>query len=127
MIELRFHAPGPAVSMNTLTRGQGRVAHRTMARWRNAVERYLVDDFTLEVAARRLAPRAVDVHLTIAFAEQRRRDPHNWTATLKPCVDACVRAGIVPDDDPTWVSTTEPTLVVDPSLTCILRITDREV
>lgn len=126
MIVLRFHAPGPAVSMNELTRGRGRQAHRAMARWRNAVECYLSDDYALEMAARRLAPRPVDVHLTIPFASLRRRDPINYAATVKPVTDACVRAGIVPGDDPEWVTDHVPALVVDPTLTCILRITDRK-
>lgn len=33
--------------------------------------------------------------------DRRRRDPHNYTPTLKACVDGCVDAGVLDDDDAT--------------------------
>ena len=35
----------------------------------------------------------------IAFPDRRRRDPHNYMATVKPIVDGLVDAGVLPDDD----------------------------
>lgn len=35
----------------------------------------------------------------IAFPDRKRRDPHNWMATVKPIVDGLVKAGVLPDDD----------------------------
>ena len=35
----------------------------------------------------------------IAFPDRRRRDPHNYMATVKPIIDGLADAGILPDDD----------------------------
>ena len=35
----------------------------------------------------------------IAFPDRRRRDPHNYMATVKTIVDGLVDAGVLPDDD----------------------------
>ena len=35
----------------------------------------------------------------IAFPDRRRRDLHNYMATVKPIVDGLVDAGVLPDDD----------------------------
>lgn len=57
-----------------------------------------------------------DVFISIPVPGNRTRDPHNWTPTLKAVVDGITRAGVWPDDNATWVKTTEPTLrVVEPS------------
>ena len=47
------------------------------------------------------APRLERARLVveIAFPDRRRRDPHNWMATVKPIVDGLVDAGVLPDDD----------------------------
>jgi crossover junction endodeoxyribonuclease RusA len=31
--------------------------------------------------------------------DKRRRDPHNWYPSYKPCIDGLVDAGVIPDDD----------------------------
>lgn len=47
------------------------------------------------------APRLERARLVveIAFPDRRRRDPHNYMATVKPIVDGLVDAGVLPDDD----------------------------
>ncbi|AYD89689.1 hypothetical protein D5R93_05835 [Actinomyces lilanjuaniae] len=47
------------------------------------------------------APRLRRARLAveIAFPDRRRRDPHNFMATVKPIVDGLVDAGVLPDDD----------------------------
>lgn len=35
----------------------------------------------------------------IAFPDRRRRDPHNYMATVKPIVDGLIKAKVLPDDD----------------------------
>lgn len=52
------------------------------------------------------------VTLQIPFAQNRRRDPHNYCGTvLKAVVDGLVRAGVWPDDTPEWVGHREPVLL----------------
>nr|WP_315501281.1 hypothetical protein [Actinomyces oris] len=47
------------------------------------------------------APRLERARLVveISFPDRRRRDPHNYMATVKPIVDGLVDAGVLPDDD----------------------------
>jgi hypothetical protein len=72
----------------------------------------------------------ITVQVVIPFRVGRRRDPHNYTSTVvKAVVDGLVRARIVPDDNPTWVTVLDPLLVIqkDPApLTAIIRIRPRE-
>lgn len=39
------------------------------------------------------------IFVTVLFSTRGRRDPHNFTPTVKPIVDGLVRAGLLPDDD----------------------------
>lgn len=52
--------------------------------------------------------------VTVIFkvASKRRRDPHNFVATVKPIVDGLVKAGWWPDDNSDWVAVTDPIFVV---------------
>lgn len=52
------------------------------------------------------------VTITLPVKGNRRRDPHNFFATVKPIVDGMVLAGIWPDDNSEWVTVTEPSLHV---------------
>lgn len=61
------------------------------------------------------------VHVTIAFPQKRRRDPHNYTGTIvKAAIDQLVAMDVWPDDTPEWVVTTEPVLVVGGD--CVIRL-----
>ena len=54
-----------------------------------------------QIARASRAPHLKRALLTveIAFPDRKRRDPHNWMATVKPIVDGLVKAGVLPDDD----------------------------
>lgn len=43
-----------------------------------------------------------------------RRDPHNYVPVAKAVVDGLVKAGVWPDDNPTFVTVMEPVLVQCP-------------
>ena len=53
-----------------------------------------------------------DLLSQLTFATNRRRDPHNYMATLKPIVDELTAYGCWPDDTPEHVSVKEPVLQV---------------
>lgn len=67
-----------------------------------------------------------NVHVTIPFARRMtRRDPHNYTGTVvKVIVDALVKAGCWPDDNPTFVTVIEPSFSV--GTTIRVELTPRE-
>lgn len=73
--------------------------------WATALQARLAD-------ALRQAPCTVTVH--IPFPTNHRRDPHNYVPVCKAVVDGLVKAGVWPDDNPAWVTVTEPVLVHDP-------------
>ena len=52
------------------------------------------------------------VKVSFRFRQNRRRDPHNYFATVKPIIDGLVDAGLWPDDTPDHVATLEPELLV---------------
>jgi hypothetical protein len=60
-----------------------------------------------------------------AVTDRRRRDPHNYFATVKPIIDGLVDAGLWPDDTPAWVTTTEPALRITSDQTVTVTITPR--
>lgn len=49
------------------------------------------------------AVSAVNVELHYVPRDARRRDKDNLVATLKPCLDGLVDAGVVPDDTPEYL------------------------
>jgi len=58
---------------------------------------------------RSLVPSLVRVH--IPFAQNRRRDPHNYCGTVvKAIIDGLVNAGAWPDDTPEYVEHLSPVL-----------------
>lgn len=72
----------------------------------------------------------VTVQVVLPFRTRQRRDAHNYTGTnVKAVVDGLVRAGIVPDDTPEWVTVLDPELAVihkDEAPTVTIRIRPRE-
>lgn len=68
-----------------------------------------------------LPPCTVDIAIPVRGAK--RRDPHNWTPTCKAVVDGLVDARWWPDDNSTWVTVLEPTLVVGGD---VVTVTARE-
>ena len=55
-------------------------------------------------------------HVVLVYVprDKRGRDRDNLVATLKPCIDGLVDAGIVPDDTPDFVSW-EPPVIAEPN------------
>lgn len=53
------------------------------------------------------------VTVVIPVPDKRRRDPHNYAPVSKAVVDGLVKAGVWPDDNPRYVTVTEPKLVYD--------------
>ena len=60
-------------------------------------------------------PECDSIHVTLVYVprDKRGRDRDNLVATLKPCIDGLVDAGIVPDDTPDFVSW-EPPVIAEP-------------
>lgn len=54
--------------------------------------------------------RRVAVELHYAPRDQRRRDPMNLVASLKPIEDGVVDAGVIPDDTPEFSEPTVPVI-----------------
>jgi len=61
---------------------------------------------TATAGARLHVPRCQRINVTLVYVPRdgRRRDRDNLVATLKPCIDGLVDAGIVPDDSPEYVT-----------------------
>jgi crossover junction endodeoxyribonuclease RusA len=93
----------PPLSLND--RGQSRGAREkrsaTIAEVRQAV-------CTMARAKGVPAMSAIHVRLHWRPAVKRRRDPDNLVATLKPCLDGLVDAGVVPDDTQEYVDWSRP-------------------
>lgn len=102
-MRIAFPPPAPAWSINEERRRHWSFRHRAAAAWREAAFWY--------ARAARVGPQppsVVDVTLPVVGA--RRRDPANWSPTVKAIVDGLVLAGLWPDDGPDWVATREPRL-----------------
>lgn len=61
-----------------------------------------IGDATHVIAIREKLPKGIEfasIELVYYPPDKRRRDDHNINPTLKACVDAIVRYGLVPDDN----------------------------
>jgi hypothetical protein len=99
MRRIEFPAPAERLSLNKKLHWAKR--SELVAHWRQAAF----------VAGRNsgfrdIGPSVVTVRFTVA--QHRRRDPHNFVATVKPIVDGLVDAKFWPDDTPDWVAVTDP-------------------
>ena len=80
------------------------------------------------VAALRFGPPSKRSHpasfvlLELPVPDRRRRDPANYAKIQKAVVDGLVDAGVWPDDTPEFVTTIEPTLVVDTDRARLVRV-----
>ena len=68
---------------------------------------------TLARVLRIPACQRIHVELHYVPRDSRRRDQDNIVATLKPCIDGLVDAGVIPDDSPQYVTWVPP--VIDPA------------
>lgn len=111
-ISITFRAPGPLMSMNDRLHWSARA--RLARSWRHAAHIAARNTINTPSSSRGplpLPPSTVTVVLPVR--DRRRRDPHNYFATVKPVIDGLVDAGLWPDDTPEWVTTTEPALQVN--------------
>lgn len=100
---IRFAPPAPLLNMNQRHHW---ARDRAEARaWRTAA---MIAARNANV--RHLPPCYVTVVLPVR--DRRRRDPANFTKTVKPIVDGLVDAGVWADDTPEYVTTTEPRLAI---------------
>lgn len=91
----------PPLSLND--RGQSRGARQARSRIAAEVKA------AVKLLARHIGPQeAIHVRLHWQPKDRRRRDPDNQVATLKPCIDGLVAAGVVPDDCPPYVDWSAP-------------------
>ena len=63
-------------------------------------------------AARILEQPPSHVQVTLPVVSNRRRDPNNWSPTVKAIVDGLVDAGVFVDDNSQWVTDQLP--ILDP-------------
>ena len=113
-VEIRFPMPGKPMSMNDREHWAAK-ASRTKD-WRHAAA----------LAARKVKPQPPSiVEVSIPFARNGRRDPHNYAPTVKAIVDGLVDAGLWPDDPPEFVRTFEPLCRVEKGGELIITITPR--
>ena len=101
LVVFEFPPPAPLLSMND--RGHWRTRSTRTKEWRT-----MTAYAALGTRQRNLPPGIVAVELPVR--DNRRRDPHNYFATVKPIVDGLVDASFWPDDTPEWVTTVEPRL-----------------
>lgn len=113
MIEISFPLPARPWSVNERLHWS-KAAALTSA-WRHATHAHAL-------SWRNKNGAAWDAHqgrpglvcVMIPFRDNRRRDPHNYSATVvKAIVDGLVDAGLWPDDTADWVTVADPTFTVD--------------
>jgi hypothetical protein len=125
-IILSFRSPSEPLSANR--RGQGwQKAYRLSRPWSDAVT-YLARTWRETYRRQRGKPyavRPVTVQATLPFETRRIRDGHNYTSTTgKAIVDGLVQAGIIPDDNPDWVTMLDP-VIEAPSTTATVIVRER--
>lgn len=111
MVTLEFRPPGRPVSMNDIQSKHWSVRRRVLEPWRDAAWA------SAKMARAELLPesngffRPSRVRVWLPFANNRRRDPHNYTSTVvKAIIDGLVLAKVWPDDTAEWVEVMDPTL-----------------
>jgi crossover junction endodeoxyribonuclease RusA len=76
---------------------------------RSAVAALIKRDTATLVRAADIGPqKAIHVRLHYRPKDRRRRDADNLVATLKPCLDGLVAAGVIPDDNPAHLDWSAP-------------------
>lgn len=109
MTDRFFDFPSPTCGfLNMNDREHFRVKARKAAAWKLAA--YYGGLGTAPTPSGRALPPSV-VQCRFEVIGTRRRDPHNWFATVKPVIDGLVQAGLWPDDNSDHVTTTEPLLL----------------
>lgn len=138
--DLTFTAPTRPLSVNRSNGMHYRARARLLDPWKDVAWALARNALIQEAARRRemyknaawrAVPAPITVQVVLPFRQANRRDAHNYTGTnVKAVVDGLVRAGIVPDDTPEWVTVLDPEFVIvrdkaEP-LTATIRIRPRE-
>lgn len=122
---LRFIAPTRPLSVNE--GGHWAAKRRRLEPWKDAA---WATARNWRVQAPGFTPVPITVQVVLPFRKAGRRDAHNYTGTVvKAVVDGIVRAGLVPDDTPEWVTVLDSEFAVIPQpkpLFAIVRIRPRE-
>lgn len=126
--DLTFTAPNRPASINRTKSMHWGARTRLLDPWRDLA---WATARNYRVQARTFVPVPITVQVVLPFRTANRRDPHNYTGTVvKAVVDGLVKAQVVPDDNPDWVTVLEPEfrIVRDKSdpLTATVRIRPRE-
>jgi len=113
-VTIRFFPPNPPVSTNYL-RGLHWAKHREhLDPWRDAAF------YAARQAGLKPYPPAI-VTVSLPFRTRTRRDPANYVATnVKAIVDGLVLAGVWADDNPTFVTVTEPLITFEKMVEVVL-------
>lgn len=120
-VTLTFQPPAPPISMND---GDTWKTRRNAKLWRERAYWAWLQHHPAKGPTQRRYPPA-DIHTTITFTTNRRRDPINYSRTVKHIVDGLVDAGAWPDDNPTYVTQHHPTLTHATTPTITITITPR--
>lgn len=96
------------ISLNTVNSSHWAAGYKVRSHWKHNT------NIALAAAKfpKNLPPS--EIRSLFFFTSQRRRDPHNYVATMKPIVDQLVLWGCWPDDTAEYVSVAEPLLTVGP-------------
>lgn len=103
MIAFQFLAPAEVMTLNKRYHWARKM--ELVGTWRAAANIY----------ARKwgIGPQPPSIVKVIFYvAANRRRDPHNYIATVKPIIDGLVDANVFPDDTGDWVAVVDPEFVV---------------
>lgn len=131
-LDLEFTAPTRPLSVNRSNGMHYRARARLLDPWKDAAWALAHNWDVRRRRARTLwTPVPITVQVVLPFRQANRRDAHNYTGTnVKAVVDGLVRAGIVPDDTPEWVTVLDPEFLIvrDKSepLTATIRVRPRE-
>lgn len=103
--------PTPVIGENKLRGMHWGQRARAMDPWRDEIA-WLAKRHR---AAIRAMPKPVTIAITFRFPLNRVRDPSNLNGggITKALIDGIVNAGCLPGDDPRYVRTVEPVLLVD--------------
>ena len=118
-VVLGFEQPADPISMN---QGDTWKIRAAAAAWRNrAYYAWIEQHPGVGPSGRAFGGRA-RVLVGLSFPQHRRRDPINFTKTVKHIVDGMVMAGAWPDDTLEFVEQNVPVLLINNSGICIVRV-----
>lgn len=104
MTTISFQQPDKRLSLND--REHWAVKARKAKAWRSCAHLHAITTLGAPLCARS-RPRSF-VEVTFPVKQNRRRDPHNAIATVKPIIDGLVDAGVWPDDTDEYVIVLDP-------------------